>query len=289
MARKGGGAPPEPERPKLTVPRNEAMALLWRQIEAGETLLSSMNTATSPSDAQAKGQQWEKYTAELLRKMLTITELADEFVGLPMNIWDRDPRRHFQNVIRNITGALERLRSIHTRLELFDEAPGVSLATGAQPVRAVEVNTKDVFVVHGHDEAAKATVAPFLEKLKLNAIVLHEQPDKGRTIIEKFLDHSKVGYAVVLLTPDDIGGPKNSRDFTTLQPRARQNVILELGYFIGALGRDRVCALKTAGVELPSDLAGVLYIELDSSDAWRLQFAKEMKHAGLDVDLNLAI
>ncbi len=140
-----------------------------------------------------------------------------------------------------------------------------------------------IFIVHGHDEASKETVARFVEKLELHPIILHEQPNAGRTIIEKFEDHSNVGFAIVLLTPDDFGAPRNSHD---LKPRARQNVILELGYFIGKLGRGKVCALYKEGVEIPSDYQGVLYIPMDSAGAWRTALAKEIKNAGIEVDLN---
>jgi predicted nucleotide-binding protein len=139
-----------------------------------------------------------------------------------------------------------------------------------------------VFVVHGHDEEAKQSVARCIEKLGLKAIILHEQPNQGRTVIEKFEDYSDVGFVVVLLTPDDIGARKGEEP----QPRARQNVILELGFFIGRLGRRRVCALHKGDVEIPSDITGVLWIPIDSADAWHLALAREMKAAGLEVDLN---
>ncbi|MCD6153547.1 MAG: nucleotide-binding protein, partial [Syntrophobacterales bacterium] len=111
---------------------------------------------------------------------------------------------------------------------------------------------KKIFVVHGRNNEIKEAVARFLEKIGLSPIILHEQPNSGRTIIEKFEQYSNdISYAVVLLTSDDIGGIKDKNP--KLQPRARQNVILELGYFMGRLGRSRVCALYDKGVELPSD------------------------------------
>jgi predicted nucleotide-binding protein len=127
-----------------------------------------------------------------------------------------------------------------------------------------ELSTRKVFVVHGHDDAALQAVARFLEKLKLEATVLREQPDQGRTIIEKFEDYaSEVGFAVVLLTPDDLTGAAA----TPLQTsRARQNVIFELGYFVGKLGRGRACLLRKGEVEIPSDLYGVIYSEMDSGE-----------------------
>jgi hypothetical protein len=142
---------------------------------------------------------------------------------------------------------------------------------------------KEVFVVHGHDEGLRSEVCLLLERLRLHPIVLFEQADKGRTIIEKFEDHSNVTYAVVLITPDDEGG---LRGCSELKPRARQNVIFELGFFYGKLGRQNVCAILKEGVEFPSDIQGVIYKVADPAGAWKLQFAKEMKAAGIDIDFN---
>lgn len=149
-----------------------------------------------------------------------------------------------------------------------------------------ENRPNNVFIVHGHNNEIKVTVARTLEQLELNAIILHEQANSGKTIIEKFEEHSNVGFAVVLMTDDDLGKGKNDE---TLNARARQNVILELGYFIGKLGRNRVCPLYTKGVELPSDLYGLLYIEADSSDNWKIKLAKELKAAGYEIDVNKII
>lgn len=96
-----------------------------------------------------------------------------------------------------------------------------------------------IFVVHGHNEAARETVARFLERVGFEPVILHEQPNKGRTIIEKFESYADVGFAVVLLTADDVGG-RDSVEGASLKARARQNVILELGYFLGKLGRARL-------------------------------------------------
>jgi predicted nucleotide-binding protein len=149
----------------------------------------------------------------------------------------------------------------------------------------VELDSKKVFLVHGRDEAVKFAVARFLEKLGLEPVILHEQPNKGQTVIEKFEANSDVRFAVVLLTPDDEGRATTGKD---LKPRARQNVILELGYFIGKLRRARVCALYKEGVDLPSDIHGVIYVPYDGAGGWCLELAKELKAAGIDVDLNRA-
>jgi predicted nucleotide-binding protein len=131
-------------------------------------------------------------------------------------------------------------------------------------------------------------VARFLERLGTEVVILHEQPNGGRTIIEKFEDYSDVRYAVVLLTPDDVGASQN--DLDDLLPRARQNVIFELGFFIGALGRERVCALHKGDlqgeIEIPSDFSGVIWIRMDSEGAWQFKLAREIKAAGFLIDLN---
>lgn len=142
----------------------------------------------------------------------------------------------------------------------------------------------EVFIVHGHDEAAKHAVARFVEKFDIEPIILDEQANKGQTIIDKFEEHAgEAGFAIVLLTPDDVG---RSKDETNDKYRARQNVILELGYFLCGLGRERVCVLYKEGVELPSDIHGILYVLMGDSDGWQLKLGQEMQAAGLPVDLN---
>ena len=115
-------------------------------------------------------------------------------------------------------------------------------------------------------------------------MILHERPDGGRTIIEKFEQHADVRFAVALLTPDDVGALKG--DESNLNPRARQNVIFEFGYLLGRLGRQGVRALTKGLVDIPSDYAGVLYIPLD--DGWKMGLIRELKHAGFEVDANKA-
>jgi predicted nucleotide-binding protein len=141
--------------------------------------------------------------------------------------------------------------------------------------------------VHGRNEARKEAVARFLEKLALTPVILHEQANRGRTIIEKFEAHADVDFAVVILTGDDVGYRNATPDDAS--PRARQNVVFELGYFLGRLGRDRVCALYESGVELPSDYEGIVYIPMHDAHGWQLLLAREIKASGLDIDLNLAV
>lgn len=154
----------------------------------------------------------------------------------------------------------------------------------AQASASPRTMPKKIFVVHGHDEAALQAVARFLERMGLEAIILREQPDQGRTIIEKFESYSaEVGFAVVLLTPDDLGAASAA---STQAPRARQNVVFELGYFAGRLGRGKTCLLRKGAVEIPSDLYGVIYTDLDPNEAWKMKLVQELKAAGLAFDTN---
>ena len=141
---------------------------------------------------------------------------------------------------------------------------------------------KKIFVVHGHDEAAKESVARFLEQCDFEAIILHEQADGGRTIIEKIEQYTDVAFAIILYTPCDIGREKNEKRG---KARARQNVVFEHGYLIGRLGRDKVCALVKKEVEIPGDICGVVYKSMDSAGAWKVEILREMKKAGITVDV----
>ena len=149
-----------------------------------------------------------------------------------------------------------------------------------------QITTNEIFIVHGRDEGAKNMVARFLERLDLQSVILAEMPAKGRTIIEKFEQHAQVGYAIVLLTPDDAGSLQG--DENDLKPRARQNVIFELGFFVGRLGREHVCALTKGDVEIPSDYAGIEYIPFNDADDWQLRLIRELKSGGLKIDANRA-
>ncbi|MBK9509398.1 MAG: nucleotide-binding protein [Cytophagaceae bacterium] len=146
-----------------------------------------------------------------------------------------------------------------------------------------ELSKTDIFIVHGHNIEIKEKVARTIEKLKLNPIILHEKSNDGLTIIEKLEKYSNVNFAVVLLTFDDLGNEKNK---PSKNNRARQNVILELGYFIGKIGRKNVMPLYEIGVELPSDISGILYTPLDDTESWKIKLLKELKSAGFNVDAN---
>ncbi len=135
-----------------------------------------------------------------------------------------------------------------------------------------------IILVCGPDESLRAQAARLLEKLGFDVVVLVEERGKGRTLIEKLEGRSDITRAVVLLTPDDFG--RSNKEKENDQPRARQNVILELGYFLGKLGRGKVFVVRDESVDLPSDYRGVECIELDSGGMWKLKLTEELKDTG---------
>lgn len=153
-----------------------------------------------------------------------------------------------------------------------------------------EIDKTKVFIVHGHDDLAKTEVARFIEKLKLEAIILHEKANSGKTIIEKIEAYSNVGFGLVLYTPCDVGTAKENKDnCDMLLYRARQNVVFEHGYLIGKIGRHNVCALVKGKIETPNDISGIVYIPMDNEKAWQLAVVKELRNSGYDIDMNLVI
>jgi len=164
--------------------------------------------------------------------------------------------------------------------ERRDDMGGGTEPPEPQPEYVPELSQK-IFVVHGRDGEPREAVARFLQKLGLEPVILHEQPNKGRALITKFNDvASDIGFAIILMTPDDVGGLDESEQHR----RARQNVIFELGFFIGKLGNERVAALVSNEVERPSDFEGVVYIPIEGD--WRLPLCKELREAGYDIDVN---
>lgn len=138
------------------------------------------------------------------------------------------------------------------------------------------INNDRIFIVHGQDDDLKHTTEIFIREIGLEPIVLHRQLDKGQTIIEKFENNSDVGYAIVLLTPDDICINNGNQEY-----RARQNVVYELGYFTGKLGRERVCCIYKENVILPTDISGVVYKKITKDITEKgYELIKELKALG---------
>ena len=147
-----------------------------------------------------------------------------------------------------------------------------------------------IFIVHGHDEEMKQAVARIVEKIGLMPIILHEQPNKGRTVIEKFEDYADVNFAIIIFSPDDIAYPK-SKSPKDKRSRARQNVIFELGFFVGKLERKHVLILfrEEENFEFPSDYLNICYTPYDNNGQWRFNLIGEFKSCGYNVDANKLI
>lgn len=188
--------------------------------------------------------------------------------------------------VRDIRNSQALLESFVEQLEFLASVSGEAEGEDLTP----KILSNKIFVVHGHAEQPKIELALLLTGLGLEPVILHEQPNQGMTLIEKLERHSKVGYAFVLLTPDDVGCEasrlKGDAMFTrgALRPRARQNVVFEFGRFAGLLGRNRVCCLYSGAVELPSDVQGLLYIRFTSSiNECQAQIIRELRAAGYQV------
>jgi hypothetical protein len=160
--------------------------------------------------------------------------------------------------------------------------PRQGLRRSVAPTIISPAYNRKVFIVHGRQEGPREAVARFLERLGFQPIILHDQANQGRTVIEKVEDHGDVGFAVIILTPDDMGNLKGEEP----QPRARQNVLLELGYFIGKLTRKRVCTLKVGELEIPSDWRGVVDEPYDTAGGWKQTLARELAAAEYEIDWN---
>jgi len=215
-------------------------------------------------------------------------------IAVYLGVYPPDVAAPVRNLLANnmitaeTSDALERMK--HNRgfspnimiNELIEEGSPAPEPMEPQPTESTR--GRKVFLVHGHDRPARDAVASFIRKVNLEPVILAEEPTEGRTVIEALEHYGKADFAVVLFTPDDKGGTKDA-SLEQLHPRARQNVVLEWGYFAAVLGRHNVCALYKMEVELPSDIHGLLYTEMDEHDAWQLKLAREMKRAGLPVNM----
>ena len=204
------------------------------------------------------------------------------------SIWGSDSVKEYkgniQRLVNHMQGDIERVDLI----ECIAEEDTASIETSKNVI-----DKNKVFVVYGHNDALRVEVSRTIEQLGLIPIVLQEQEDFGNTIIEKFETHaSDIGFAVVLLTADDIGVSrkdlaKEKNDYKAeYKPRARQNVIFEMGYFIGKLDRAHVFELLEEGIETPGDLDGALYTMVDSEGVWKYKLAKRLKALGYVITID---
>lgn len=272
-------------RTALIMPKEEFRFQLVEQISLGNQLTSRKIVNVPELEVVEKEfEQWDDFNIELLKSAFnkTLNEYraayanAGQMIGVEAvyrGASIHNPKHRAATLgerLRVKVAALEsllgKLRLIHSEVE--------NLITKSEQLPMGDT----VLIIHGHDEAMKNAVQLFLNRAGLKDVVLHEQPDKNRTVIEKLIEEgANAAYAISLLSPDDV-----LQDGTV---RARQNVILEIGYFIGKIGRERVRILKKGDVEIPSDLSGILYENFDAQGAWKIKLLKEMEAIGLPIDL----
>lgn len=283
----------------LIISRRELVEQLKAQIERGKQV-AEMPVAFNVSrdyygrvtdTVYDKGQEdafnnerrrWQQYVEELLKQSFSIpnNEYQKDFIATGQSLIYFPGQDYIKDERDEINKKVAYLESLIERLPLIPSSVETSIAPKGQPGLS---KSNKVFIVHGHDVANRAEVELLVKKLGYEPIVLFKQASGGKTIIEKLEGETEnVCFAIILYTACDYG---RDRTESKEQPRARQNVVFEHGYLSAKLGRDHVCALVEPGLEVPGDLAGVVYISL--SGPWEYMIAKEMKEAGLEIDLNL--
>ena len=262
-------------------------------IEKLQSLVAEASDEPAIREDGPRHQKWRaSVDAVLANSLVAKPQTLERFRGVNYHIgvWTGAPgeaeqdRRYFAGQVDEAVAIVE---AAIFELEMLAESESSSRVAPNQVGAAGSSDSGTIFVVHGHDESAKYQVVRVLDKATdRDAVILHEQANNGATVLEKFEHHAgTAAFAVIILTPDDVGGTAPSKGAEPdLVARGRQNVIFEMGFFFGLLGRGRVAVLYESGVELPSDLNGLVYIELDPGGAWKIALAKELTAAGVAVN-----
>jgi predicted nucleotide-binding protein len=298
MARKTSTPEPPTRRIELLISRQAAKAQIEERVQMGQALLAQLQRPNA-LEAIPESEKWTSYNARMLGTLFSTNEIERTYAWCSpptvISPWGDPPEwQRLRGAQERLVKQLQNLESVVEQLPLYPEpVSGEPAASAAASIAAQDPLAADaaipskVFVVHGRSMGWSETVARFLEQLRIEPVILHEQANRGDTLIEKLERHSDVPFAVVLLTPDDEG--RLAALGEVLRPRARQNVVLELGYFAARLGRERVCALHGGEIEVPSDWHGVTWVALDDRGAWKMELFRELKAAGFDVDMNLVL
>ena len=146
---------------------------------------------------------------------------------------------------------------------------------------------RKVLIIPGREEEKKGKVAGFLKELDLEPFFPDGAASRGMSLPEKYKSYEDAAFAIILLTGDDMGYPQEEPEEP--KPRPAQNVIFEVGFLMGRLDPNRVCALYEEGLDLPSEFKGSILIPYDEGGFWKLMVARALKMAQVEVDLNKAI
>lgn len=279
--------------PELVVSREEAKSRLTDRIEKGRELKDqSINSKEKYDSATRDYVKWDDFNKELLKRIFSsdyfFAEYSSYSAVLVMGGYPTSLGENIADLRKDFDKKIHRLDSIIERLELIPLAIAAEESTVSTIPETKSKRSNKVFVVHGRDEVSKTSLEVFLRENGLEPIVLHRQADEGLTIIEKFEKHSDVGYAFILLTPDEVAylATEDSKPDVDRKKefRARPNVIFEFGYFVAKLSRSRVCCLHTGEVELPSDVSGMIYKKYNTSiEEVAYSIIKDLRAAGYDL------
>jgi predicted nucleotide-binding protein len=235
-------------------------------------------------DDTAEWLAWKTRSHNFVRQLTADNSTTAKMVDVAVKITtEGNYSKDFERAKSTILKAL-RLTLDATKEDAFNEL------RRSGPRSTSHSLSNKIFVVHGHDHTLKTEVETFLYDIGLDPVVLHRKPDEGATVIEKFEKHSDVGYAFILLTPDEVAYAIDEEDKEDekreKEKRARPNVIFEFGYFVGKLSRKRVCCLYKGDVTLPSDLSGLVYKKLDGPlESQKFSLVKELKAAGYQIKI----
>ena len=262
-------------------------------IEKLQTLVTEVSDEPAIREDGPRHQKWRASVDAVLTNSLPAkSQTLERFreVSYHIGVWSGAPGEAEQDRLffaGQVDEAVAIVEAAIFELTMVIEGDSVVKRKVAEIGAAGTSESGTIFVVHGRSETAKFQVVRVLDKATdRDAVILHEQANEGATVLEKFEYHAgTAAYAVILLTADDVGGAAvSSVTERVLAPRGRQNVIFEMGFFFGLLGRKRIAVLYESGIELPSDLGGLVYIELDAGGAWKNALAKELTAAGISVN-----
>jgi predicted nucleotide-binding protein len=306
----------------LVLARHIAEELLATQIEQGHTLIERASLVGDLSDYESwKGnrRQWVAVTAESVASIFASSAEAEEFTQAASAPSDGQRWQiEYAGDLECVRAAIGVLESLQDRIDSAPKSengakpvPELSLDSAQWPVEGVAMpdplltngsvasipsasatrpaagkRGRQIFLLHGRDEKRMQAVIALLEAAGSHALILmRDGPEEGRTLVERFAGAAQSGYAIVLLTADDVGTPKLDLDEEPyFSPRARQGVVFQLGFLVGALTPSRVCVLYEHGVELPSNLDGLAYVRFDLAGAWQSRLLEELRGAGFDYD-----